>query len=601
MSFLGIKMLWPKKLILALLSLIMAHTLVALFSAVSSAYWMVINTALSGSDGVIVMQAGARTVFTSHVPLSVYESLKRHPDVVACEPFTLTPTCIGEKTVIVRGATIKYLNSWSRKVVSGHIPKRGGLWAVVGVKAADRLGLKTGDHIIIASSRTDALMPVEIKAICMFRDSKDYEVLVPLDVGQKIAGLPDTMVSIVEVKGMEKSKLMKLLTSDFELTIGCNIDVEGWILVFDPLNMLVASAVINNSSVLKFLLPFGYYEIYYQGRNIFTKLVDVLLDSNKTVFINLSLKANSILQVMASKNDVVILRDENGTLVKRTWQDGCWVFAVKPGLYILQINNSTYQVPVLGDTVFNPMGFNAVGYEVLVTVVSSDGTKVKDFIIVVEDEGGNIIFTSRALGSQISLRLPEGLYTFRIYKPPHFVFKHVNVKGPMSIVIKLPQLVKNPEKIPYRFYPKLISLKSEEAAEYTLYALTGLTSSYIVAAIVLILTLSVLLCLAVQRHVYLSISEDLRILHIIGFTKSRLLVSIGIPHIMLSISSALTGFAVAWAIYSILRLDVLIVMLGYGSPFRAVDSLIFTLLSTIISWLVSFAEALKRAGDTIEG
>jgi len=579
----------------------MAHTLVALFSAVSFAYWAVINTALSGSGGVIVMQAGARTVFTSHVPISVYESLKRHPDVAACEPFTLTPACIGEETVIVRGATIEYLNSWSGKVTSGHIPGCEGLWAVAGVRAADRLGLKTGDRIIIASSRTDALMPVEIKAICMFGDSKDYEVLVPLDVGQKIAGLPDTIVSIVEVKGMEKSRLMELLASDFELTIDCNIDVEGWILVFDPLNMLVASAFIDNSSVLKFSLPFGYYEVYYQGRNVFSKLVDVLLDSDETVFVNLSLEANSTLRVMASEGDVVILRDENGTLIEGAWQDGCWVFVVKPGLYTLQINDNTYQVPVFGDTVFNPTGFDEVGYEVLVTVLSSDGTEVKDFIIVVEDEGGNIIFTSRAVSSQISLRLPEGLYTFRIYKPPYFVFKHVDVRGPMNIVIELPQLVKNPEKIPYRFYPKLMSLRSEEAADYTLYAFAGLTSSYIVAAIALILTLSVLLCLAVQRHIYLSISEDLRILHIMGFTKSRLLISIGVSHIMLSILSALTGFATAWAIYSILRLDMLIVMLGYGSPFRAVESSIFTLFSATISWLVSFAEALKKVGGAIEG
>jgi len=256
---------------------------------------------------------------------------------------------------------------------------------------------------------------------------------------------------------------------------------------------------------------------------------------------------------------------------------------------------------VLGDTVFNPMGFDDVGYEALVTVVASDGTAIEDFIIVVDDENGNTIFTSRAVGSQISLKLPEGLYTFRIYKPPYFVFKHVDVRGPTNIVIELPQLVKNPEKIPYRFYPKLVSLRSEEAAEYTLYAFAGLTSSYIVVAIALILTLSVLLCLAVQRHIYLSISEDLRILHIIGFTRSRLSFSIGASHIMLSILSALTGFATAWAIYSILRLDVLIVMLGYGSPFRAVESSVFTLFSATTSWLISFAEALKGAGGAIEG
>ncbi|RLF09116.1 MAG: hypothetical protein DRJ98_08635 [Thermoprotei archaeon] len=600
MLSLGIKILWPRKLVLALLSLIMAHTLAALFSAVSSAYWAVINAALGGSGGVIVMQAGARTVFTSHVPISVYEGLKRHPDVVACEPFTLTPACIGGKAVVVRGATIEYLNSWSRRVASGHIPRCGGLWAVVGARAADRLGLRTGDHIVIASSRTDALMPVEVKAICAFGDSKDYEVLAPLDVGQRIAGLPDTIVSIVEVKGMEKSKLMELLASDFELTIDCNIDVEGWILVFDPLNMLVASAFINNSSALRFSLPFGYYEIYYQGHNVFSKLVDVLLDSDKTVSVNLSLMTNNTLRVVASENDVVLLRDENGTLIRGTWQDGCWAFVVKPGLYTLQVNNNTYQIPVLGDAVFNPMGFDDVGYEVLVTVVASDGTAIEDFIIVVDDENGNTIFTSRAVSSQIPLRLPEGLYTFRIYRPPYFVFKHVDVRGPTNIVIELPQLVKNPEKIPYRFYPKLMSLRSEEAAEYTLYAFAGLTSSYIVAAIALILTLSVLLCLAVQRHIYLSISEDLRVLHIMGFTKSRLLLSIGISHMMLSILSALAGFATAWAIYSILRLDVLIVMLGYGSPFRAVESSIFTLFSATTSWLVSFAEELKRAGGAIE-
>ncbi|RLE73934.1 MAG: hypothetical protein DRJ56_08365, partial [Thermoprotei archaeon] len=421
-----------------------------------------------------------------------------------------------------------------------------------------------------------------------------------LDVGQKIAGLPDTIVSVVKVKGMEKNKLMELLTRNFELTIDCDINVEGWILVLDPLNMLVASAFIDNSSVLRFSLPFGYYEIYYQGRDVFSKLADVLLNSNKTVSVNLSLEANNTLRIVAPENDIVILRDENDTLIRGTWQDGCWVFVVKPGLYTLQINNDTYQIPVLGDTVFNPMGFDDVGYEVLVTVASSDGTEIEDFIIVVEDEDGNTILTSRAVGSQISLRLPEGFYTFRIYKPPYFVFKHVNVRGPTNIVIELPQLVRNPEKIPYRFYPKLMSLRSEEAAEYTLYAFAGLTSSYVVAAIALILTLSVLLCLAVQRHIYLSISEDLRVLHIMGFTKSRLFLSIGISHMMLSILSALAGLATAWAIYSILRLDVLIVLLGYGSPFRAVESSIFTLFSATISWLASFAEELKRAGGAIE-
>ena len=592
---LGFKILGRRIITLTLLSLMLTSYLLAQFIAISLTSWEALNVALSaGTDQTLIMEEGARSVFTSHVPLSLYESLRRYPNITACEPFTLTPTSIQNKTVIIRGASIEYLTACSKRLIRGKIPNREGPWAIAGIKAAKRLNLKVNDCVAVASPLRPTIMYLKIAGICAFGDPRDYEVLVPLPIGQKIAGLPETIVSIITVEGIDAKSLANLLNQKMKLIIHCNIDVRGWILILDSLNMPVSSQMIEGPSTLNFTLPFGYYKVAYQSSSVLSILTEVLLTSNTSINVEFFLGSTRTLKVLASKEDTVILQNKTGSQIHGIWSNGSWIFLVKPGVYTLQINDKSYEVPIFGNTTFDPKGLENVGYKVTIKVVSWNGSEVSDFLLIVEDKEGNVVTTLRELSHQVSIKLPEGPYHVCIYKSPYFVSTWIDVPKQTNIVIKLPKMISNPEKIPYRIYTSLKPLMPEEAGSYTLQAFMSLTTSYIAAAITFLLSLSVIACFVVQRHFYLSISDKIKILQTIGFSRGKLITNIGTAHLLLSLISAITSTIIAWAVFTLTKLDLILTIMGYGADFPATKTLLLTTLSVFVSWLTSILWLIKR-------
>ena len=594
---LGIRVLGRRRLFSTLLSLFMASFLSSTLFAISLAYLCSFDVALRGGvDGVVVLEGGSRSVFTSHVPLSLWESLRRHPEVSECEVFTLTPVQAGSRAVVVRGVRRELLaTEYAGHLLQGVVPGPEGPWALAGVKAAERLGLELGHDLVLASPLRPDLIHAQVVGIYSFGDHRDYELAVPLPLGQRLAGLPKNTASVIVVRGLSKARLDELLNGRFVLKVSCHIDVGGWVLVLDPLNALVASGRVEGPSTINFTLPFGYYTVAYQGPNFFSTLGEVLLTSDRTMDIGFSLEEPVVLKVVAPREAPVSLSNGSGPL-EGSWADGYWTFVVEPGLYTLSVGNETYELPVFGDLVFNPQGLVG-GFELTVEVRSWDGGKVEGSLLVIENEEGEVVASLADCPPDVVVRLPEGTYTIRVFKAPYFVSRTVRVPEETAVVVELPRLISNPEKVPCRFYPALRPLASKEASSYAFYAFVGLSASYLLALEGVLLVLAALTCLAVHRHLYMSIRGELRVLRLLGFSWPRLLYHLGLPHLLLLAVSLALGLSAAWTFYVLASLDEVLTVLGYGSPFPPVKVLALTAISMLASWASSFAWGIRRASS----
>jgi ABC-type antimicrobial peptide transport system permease subunit len=205
MSITLLRIIRWRKLALILAIVAIASAIVAFTACISLGTFHTISNLLTTDTGnvMIIYGANARSPQTSVIPLSVYNELMSMEGVEAVSPEVVSIALLpNDKPIVVRGIDPSSLKDFVEfKVLDGaFIDGERYFEAVVGVDASKRLGLKTGNKVLLRSILTGSFIEVEIIGVYESKTSLDDEMLVPLQVAQWLRGLPPNAVSMMRVK-----------------------------------------------------------------------------------------------------------------------------------------------------------------------------------------------------------------------------------------------------------------------------------------------------------------------------------------------------------------------------------------------------------------
>ncbi|MBS7653303.1 hypothetical protein KEJ13_09280, partial [Candidatus Bathyarchaeota archaeon] len=411
----AVKVLRPKALLGFSLAMMISLTTATQTLILLKGFSESLSYSLGGlEEGLIIMQEGAKSIHTSRVPASIAESLRRIEGVEA-HPMTLTPTTLNGYPIVIRG--VEALDQPLDRIIEGEIPRGGGLWILLGEKAFHRLGLRVGEIITLGSPSSTSILTLQVTGVYRTGGLRDYEALVPLEIGVELGGLPRGTISAIRVGGINGKELGSLLRTLYNLTL-IHEAGRGEIIILDSLNAPVASFKMEGRSHT-LLLPFGYYTVIYRESYLTADLSSFLLRENLTITLGVPGKESYRLRVVAPKADHLTLTREDGLSIQGRLEGDTWVFDAPLGLYTLMMDGGSYLVPLLGDTTFNPSHPQVAMERVVVRVQWQDGRGVTDYLISLRSADGVLVSSMRSLSPEASINLPPGEYEAEVSKPPY--------------------------------------------------------------------------------------------------------------------------------------------------------------------------------------
>jgi hypothetical protein len=347
----AVKILKPRALAAFTLAMLLALTTSGLTFTLTNGFTTAMTSSLAGTTPrTVILQEGAKTCHTSIVPLTLAASLDQLPGVEA-HPMTLTPTTAKGRPLTVRG--VQNLSGYQDKILEGSLPVHGGSWALLGEEAAGRLSLGVGDLWTVASPVRTCILILQVAAIYRTGTLRDSEAVVSLEAGAALRGLHPEMVSFIEVQGMESDQIETLMKNVYNLTIRHSL-TTGKINVLDSQRTVISSFPAEKPEVKTLQLPFGHYRITYSRSHYTTNLTEVLLTHNQEILLNWTTPGNFTLKVQASTSSRVLLHLGDQTVLEGDWQQGGWRFEAPLGLHQLELNETSHEMMLMGNTTFLP-------------------------------------------------------------------------------------------------------------------------------------------------------------------------------------------------------------------------------------------------------
>ena len=580
------KILRPKALLGFTVAMLASLTTANLVFAYLYGFTSTVNQSLGGlSEDVVILQDGARSIYTSRVPLSLAKSLCMLPGVEACA-VTLTPLTLAGKPIVFRG--VETFKGYAQKIVKGSLPTKEGLWVLLGEKARERLGLETGDIVVVGSLSTSYLVTLHVAGTFRLGDLRDYEAVVPYVTGAELAGLPRGLASAIQVKGIETGELESLVKSLYKLTIEHDAG-RGHVDVLDSLNTPVASFALEEPGAETFQLPFGHYTMVYRESYLTSNLTSILLTENQTLSLMTPDKDVFKLEVTALETETPTLQLENGSLIQGSWIGDAWLFEAPQGLHTIKLGETSYLILLMGDTTFNPHTFEETLTQVKIRVQWQDGADVTDYLVSVRKTGGTLLSSTRSLTPLVTLNLPEGEYTAEVSKPPYLAKVQFTVPDQQTITLSLPA-ISNPSRITPTLFQQLKAVTPIDASSTTLSSLIGLTASSLTALSICLTLLSVVAVFTVQKGLYTSAEDNLNVLWALGAGKSQTIRMVWIKILGLNLALGLVATCLALTIHEYLSSNLAFTILGYGLQAKPSLTLAYSLMLGIASWLLSVAK-----------
>lgn len=580
------KILRPKALLGFTVAMLASLTTANLVFAYLYGFTSTVNQSLGGlSEDIVILQDGARSIYTSRVPLSLAKSLCMLPGVEACA-VTLTPLTLAGKPIVFRG--VETLDDYAQKIVKGSLPTEEGLWMLLGEKARERLGLETGDIVVVGSLSTSYLVTLHVAGTFRLGDLRDYEAVVPYVTGAELAGLPRGLASAIQVKGIETGELEPLVKSLYKLTIEHDAG-RGHVDVLDSLNTPVASFALEEPGAETFQLPFGHYTMVYRESYLTSNLTSILLTENQTLSLMTPDKDVFKLEVTALETETPTLQLENGSLIQGSWIGDAWLFEAPQGLHTIKLGETSYLILLMGDTTFNPHTFEETLTQVKIRVQWQDGADVTDYLVSVRKTGGTLLSSTRSLTPLVTLNLPEGEYTAEVSKPPYLAKVQFTVPDQQTITLSLPA-ISNPSRITPTLFQQLKAVTPIDASSTTLSSLIGLTASSLTALSICLTLLSVVAVFTVQKGLYTSAEDNLNVLWALGAGKSQTIRMVWIKILGLNLALGLVATCLALTIHEYLSSNLAFTILGYGLQAKPSLTLAYSLMLGIASWLLSVAK-----------
>jgi len=155
-----------------------------------------------GEDIVAIYDTNSRTPFTGMVPAYLAERIGAVNGVLASSPEVMVPCIVKSEAIFLRGVVpgnFTKLNPLT--IIEGGMLELGDLNSIiVGKNAAEKLGLKLNEEILVLGVLTDQYMELRVKGIYESHSVMDDEALVPLHVGQWLRGTDYNHVTLIRFK-----------------------------------------------------------------------------------------------------------------------------------------------------------------------------------------------------------------------------------------------------------------------------------------------------------------------------------------------------------------------------------------------------------------
>ncbi len=578
----AVKILKPRALAAFTLAMLLALTTSGLTFTQTHGFTKAMTSSLAGATPrTVILQEGAKTCHTSMIPLTLAASLDQLPGVEA-HPMTLTPTTTKGRTLTVRG--VQNLSIYRDKILEGNLPVHGGSWALLGEEAADRLSLEVGDLWTVASPVRTCILTLQVAAIYRTGTLRDSEAVVPLEAGAALRGLHPEMVSFIEVQGMERNHIEALMKNVYNLTIRHNL-TTGKINVLDSQRTIVSSFPTNQAEAKTLQLPFGHYCIAYSRSHYTSTLTEVLLTHNQEIQLNWTNPGTFTLKVQASASSLVLLHVGDKTVLEGDWQQDGWLFEAPMGLHLLELNETSHEILLMGDTTFHPDA-KSVQHPVQFTLLWRDGREAGDYLLTVKNRQDELVATSRSPSSTTIVALPSGSYQAEISKPPYLTHVEFTVPEDSQVTVSLP-VISNPRRIPPDYFQQLKAIAPLETTTASLGSLLGLTTLLLLASTATLTLLSIIAALTIQKALYTSAQENLRLLGQLGAGRKEILKMIAPTTLLLNLTLGAIAGTLVNLILQQSALKLRFTFLGYALLLNQNLTLAFALGLALASWLLS--------------
>ncbi|MCS7096326.1 MAG: ABC transporter permease [Nitrososphaerota archaeon] len=220
-KYLSWKRLTALTLIVAVSSMLFSITVLSLLG-----FYRGFTAYLGEENNVVaIYDKASSTPFTGVVPAYIAENVARR--VSACSPEVLAPCIIKGKAFFIRGVLpAEFMKITDLKILEGEMLNSADLnSAVLGLRAAEKLGLRVNDRITVFGVMADRCLELTVKGVYQSNSPLDDEVLAPLHVGQWLRGAGYGYVTLIRIKNEDAQSLrdtvyMGIASSEAEIESG---------------------------------------------------------------------------------------------------------------------------------------------------------------------------------------------------------------------------------------------------------------------------------------------------------------------------------------------------------------------------------------------
>ena len=569
-------------LVVLTVSLVLSMTIFQLLLGISNvAIWV----GSGGSDQLIV-GVGARTLFSSRVPEILYENLALDDDVTEVYPVVIGIVVLNGNPVIVKGFNLRDIERIYGDYMSSGVIE-GGVSALIGYKLAEFFGLSVGDSLYISSVNKRSTYILKVSGIYSTGSLMDYEIVLDIELAREIVGLSDDYVSYIAYEGSELNpKLKEIYSVDVKLPN----NISGKLAIYNVVGELVKEVVLINGSI-NTELPYGFYTIYFEENGLKVKIAEVFVDSNVNVRTEFSGRAKITILTDGSKN--ISLSNSSGTIEPYKILDNRIIYSLSPGIYSVAIDNETYDIIVLEDSVLDlretPIGER---YTLSIEVYDESGSPVNEYYVTFKDVDGRIIRSDYSRSYKSSYILDEGVYEVVISNGYIFSSKTVSLNDDMNISFRLPLLGK---KVAERFLKNgynVESLSSVDVVNLAMESYVGITVSFYLILPVVLLLLTSLSLIYINRFFYVSNEYLLNSLRYFNYTSREMLIFILKSSLPIVVIASLVSLPIFLYIDGILKsLFHIFSLEAYG--YELLSYLVLVVLNVFI-WILSGLYTVKR-------
>lgn len=593
----GLKIAEPRLLVSYMLLLTILSAILAAVLAVG--YGLYLNVLWIGSGGStltpIIVDANARTIYTSRVPLSTYISLSRDGNVGRIIPAVLAISIIKDRLITVRGMYSEDLKlEYGSAILEGLMLKEGG-FALVGLKAAEALNLKTGELIYLTSVKSGRTLSFIVSGIYRFGDQRDYEIVVDIELARLLADMPPDSLSIIIAPEANRSYLEDKLKAAFNFTIEYRLGFEATIILADSLGRVYREIEAYSNSIHSIIIPYGYYSIYAEINGKITFMNSTLVNKNTIISLGEPGEKITFRVPLSSKSFLIELKSLDGEVIEpEAILEGCLIYRVGKGIYKLIYGNEIYMLNLFEDSVFTPSPTQPAEYTLKVRVYDNLGRKVGGVILnIMNPEDNRIIYARLLEDGEGSLKLPPGKYRISASNSIVIMEKILELQNDTIIEFKLPALNRG---TPSRIISELKRVKAMEGVDYaelSVKALLGLTIEHYAALYLSLIALTIISFIPVNIYYLSSIRERLKLLSMLGFKPKDIVLRAGFPSLLAALTASIAGSQLLNYLWGKLSLGDRILILGYGLQHPAWWLTLLVIVAAVTLWICCFFKELN--------